>query len=158
MFGKLMSTSDDLMWRYYLLLTDLSTTKIDERRAQVTKGALHPKQAKIDLATRLVADFHGAAAADRAAAEFEARFTRKEFGDDVPVIRRPAGEMPAAKLLVALELAESTSDATRKIQQGALTVDGAKVTDPKWRFELVKGGLRLVKVGRRAVRVAGAEP
>ena len=78
MFGKLMSISDELMWRYYLLLTDLSREAIDELRRKVTDGSLHPKQAKVDLAKLVVGDFHSAAAADQAAEAFEARFSRGE--------------------------------------------------------------------------------
>ena len=79
MFGKIMSVSDDLMWRYYLLLTDLTEAEIEARQAQVASGALHPKQAKVELAKRIVADFHSPDAAAQAAADFDARFTRGEL-------------------------------------------------------------------------------
>lgn len=78
MFGKLMSISDELMWEYYRLLTDLSITAVDELKTRVSSGALHPKQAKIDLAKRIVTDFHSSAAADAAAGEFERVFAMKE--------------------------------------------------------------------------------
>src|SRR5688500_10453236 len=79
MFGKLMSISDELMWRYYTLLTDLSATDILQLRNRVSTGALHPKQAKVDLARRVVGDFHGAEHAAHAADEFERRFSRREL-------------------------------------------------------------------------------
>ena len=78
MFGKVMSVSDDLMWKYYTLLTDLGPVEISTLRSRVASGEVHPKQAKVDLAKRITADFHGAAAADRAADEFERRFAKKE--------------------------------------------------------------------------------
>jgi len=161
MFGKVMSTSDDLMWRYYLLLTDMTAVAIEQLKAQVATGAAHPRQVKVDLAKRIVTDFHAREAADQAAAAFDARFTRGELVEDelevVPVDVNDA-TISAAKLVFAAGLAESTSDATRKIQQGAVHIDREKVSDPKCRFEVVEGGLRLVKVGRRAVRVKLGKP
>jgi len=157
MFGKVMSISDDLMWRYYLLLTDASETEIAALKQRVATGESHPKQAKADLAARVVADFHSPEIASRAAAAFEARFTRRELNvDDLPILTCDVdGEsISAAKLVFTSGLAESTSDATRKIQQGAVQIDQAKVSDPKYRFAVVEGGLRIVKVGRRAVRVS----
>jgi len=154
MFGKLMSVSDDLMWRYYLLLTDLSAADIEDLRARVGVGAVHPKQAKVDLARRIVADFHSAEDADQAAAAFEARFTRGELAGDVPTVEVAWTEasMGLPKLLVAAGLATSASDATRKIQQGAVKVDRAKVTDIKCRIEAERQEF-VLEVGRRAVRI-----
>jgi len=83
MFGKLMSISDTLMWRYYLLLTDLGEPEINTLRARVTSGELHPKQAKVDLARRIVADYHSTADADRAAEEFERVHARGELPSDL---------------------------------------------------------------------------
>src|SRR5687768_11559507 len=87
MFGKVMSITDVLMWRYYLLLTDLSETEIGQLKARVADGSLHPKQAKVDLATRIVGDFHSREAATQAAQGFEARFVRGELvADELPVV------------------------------------------------------------------------
>jgi len=155
MFGKIMSIADDLMWRYYLLLTDFSSTEIDALKTRVASGATHPKQAKVDLATRIVADFHSTEAATRAAEAFEARFTRGELAiEDLPVVTVTQAEPPMAvsKLLVAAGLATSASDATRKIQQGGVRVDREKVTDIKARLTLAKSEV-LLQVGRRALRV-----
>src|SRR6186713_1885206 len=82
MFGKVMSISDDLMWRYYLLLTDESADGVARLRAEVASGKVHPKQAKVDLARKIVADFHSADAARQAAEQFEARFTRGELAPE----------------------------------------------------------------------------
>src|SRR5687767_4163931 len=79
MFGKLMSISDELMWKYYTLLTDLTPSEIEQLRFRVSAGDVHPKQAKVDLARRIVKDFHAAEAADRAAEEFDRRFAKKEI-------------------------------------------------------------------------------
>jgi len=154
MFGKLMSISDDLMWRYYLLLTDVSTAEVESLRQQVAAGSVHPKQAKVDLAKRIVADFHSSADADRAAAAFEARFTRGEIAaDSLPEVRvQTSGPMALSKLVVETGLATSTSEATRKIQQGGVKVDREKVTDIKTRIDPSRGSV-ILEVGRKAAKV-----
>ena len=160
MFGKLMSVSDDLMWRYYLLLTDLPESAVGDLRARVSSGALHPKQAKVDLAKRIVADFHSAPAAEQAAVGFEARFARGELAaDTLPEVSIECADasMGLAKLVVAAGLAASSSDASRKIQQGGVRVDRAKVTDIRARVEVGHQGV-VLEVGRRAVRVAFRSP
>jgi tyrosyl-tRNA synthetase len=149
-----MSISDDLMWRYYLLLTDVSTAEVESLRQQVAAGSVHPKQAKVDLAKRIVADFHSSAAADRAAAAFEARFTRGEIAaDSLPEVRvQASGPMALSKLVVETGLATSTSEATRKIQQGGVKVDREKVTDIKTRIDPSRGSV-ILEVGRKAAKV-----
>jgi tyrosyl-tRNA synthetase len=158
MFGKVMSISDDLMWRYYLLLTDLSQADIAAIRTDVEAGRRHPKQAKVELATRLVTDFHGAAAADAAAAAFEARFSRGELVvDDLPQVALALEEEPVAlsRLVVLAGLAASASDAARKAQQGGVRIDGDKVTDPRLKIDAGRLPLTL-EVGRRAIRIVAA--
>jgi tyrosyl-tRNA synthetase len=154
MFGKLMSISDELMWRYYLLLTDASAAEVDSLRRQVADGSLHPKRAKVDLAKRIVADFHSAGDADRAAEAFEAKFTRGELAaDSLPEVRVEAGASVAlSKLVVEAGLASSASEATRKIQQGGVRVDREKVTDIKTRIDPARGSI-ILEVGRKAVKV-----
>ena len=128
MFGKLMSISDELMWRYYLLLTDLTPADVAAVRARVESGALHPKQAKVDLATMIVADFHGAQDAARAAEQFDRRFAKKELPFDAATIELDDEEWEVSleKRLVRCGLAESASDARRKIQQGGVRINGEK--------------------------------
>jgi tyrosyl-tRNA synthetase len=128
MFGKLMSLSDELMWRYYLLLTDLTPAAVAALRTRVETGGLHPKQAKVELATTIVTDFHGGEAASHAAEQFERRFSRKELPTDVPTVELDQDEWnaPLAKRLVRCGLADSMSDARRKIQQGGVRVNGEK--------------------------------
>jgi tyrosyl-tRNA synthetase len=152
-FGKLMSISDELMWRYYLLVTDASEHEIGLLRKSVAEGALHPKAAKVALARRVVGDFHGVAEAARAAEAFEARFSRRELvAGDLPevVLAMGDGAIGLPRLVVEAGLAGSTSDAARKIKQGGVRLNGEKVTDVKGR---VGPGDVVLEVGRRAVRI-----
>lgn len=155
MFGKLMSVSDELMWRYYLLLTDLSETAIGKLKRDVAAGRSHPKQAKVDLARRIVSDFHGPADAGAAAEAFEAKFARGELDAgslaEVAVEVGPDG-IGLPKLVASAGLAVSTSEASRKVSQGGVKVDRQKVTDAKMRVDARRGSL-ILEVGRRAVRV-----
>jgi tyrosyl-tRNA synthetase len=155
MFGKLMSVSDELMWRYYLLLTDLSVDDIDALKARVSAGDLHPKQAKVDLATRIVADFHSAAGAAAAARGFDARFARRELEvESLPEVRVEVAEASVGlpKLVAEAGLAGSSSEASRKVRQGGVKVNRQKVTDIKTRVN-ADGRSLVLEVGRRAVRV-----
>jgi tyrosyl-tRNA synthetase len=155
MFGKLMSISDDLMWRYYELLTDLSASEILDLRNRVASGDLHPKQAKVDLALRVTADFHSADEARTAATDFERRFTRKELPQDVAIIALADDEWNASleKRLVRCGLAESMSEARRKIQQGGVRIDGEKAAlgapPPPNDYLLQAGKLAAVKVVKK---------
>jgi tyrosyl-tRNA synthetase len=155
MFGKLMSISDELMWRYYLLLTDLSQAEIDELQRRVGAGELHPKEAKVQLARLIVAGFHSEEDAQRAAAGFEARFSRGELDvDTLPHVdvRVSGGSIGVSRLIADAGLASSANAASQVITQGGVRIDGEKVTSVKLRIELRPEPL-LVEVGRRAVRV-----
>jgi tyrosyl-tRNA synthetase len=157
MFGKLMSISDALMWRYYRLLTDLTEADLSGLLGRVERGELHPKAAKIDLSRRIVAEFHDAAAADAAVAEFERVHARGELPSELREVRVEFGaeaDRALPRLLVDAGLAASTSEAGRKIQQGGVKVDGERVTDVKRRIG--RAALPLVlQAGRHAVRVTG---
>jgi tyrosyl-tRNA synthetase len=155
MFGKLMSISDELMWRYYLLLTDLDQVAIDRLRHQVTDGSVHPKQAKVDLAKLIVRDFHSAEAAEMAAEAFEARFVRGEVAvEDLQTVDLtvPDGGMALSRLIVEAGLATSASEATRKVQQGGVKVDRERANDARTRIPATRGTV-LLEVGRRIIRV-----
>ena len=155
MFGKLMSISDELMWRYYLLLTDLSQAAIDALKQQVGDGRVHPKQAKVDLAKLVVSDFHSPEAAAKAADTFEARFTRGEVAlDELPAVDVAVsdGAIALSRLIVEAGLATSASEATRKVQQGGVKVDREKADDARARISATRGTV-LLEVGRRMVRV-----
>jgi tyrosyl-tRNA synthetase len=160
MFGKLMSVSDELMWTYYELLTDRTPAQLASLKAQVTSGALHPRAAKVDLAKAIVTDFHSREAADAAAAEFDRIFVKKEAPDAVREIAIVAGAAPEGdtsstvyaadglnRVLVKCGLAESGSEATRKIKQGGVRIDGERIADFGWK---VPGpGEYLLQVGAR---------
>ncbi len=156
MFGKVMSVSDELMWRYYLLLTDESEASVNATRQHVSDGALHPKAAKMALAKRIVTDFHGAEAATGAQEAFEARFTRGELDSaslsQVAVVVPVGGSVPLSRVMVDAGLAASNSDATRKIQQGGVKLDREKVTVVTMRVDVGRPEL-LLEVGRKAVRL-----
>ncbi|MDA1306526.1 MAG: tyrosine--tRNA ligase [Acidobacteria bacterium] len=156
MFGKVMSISDDLMWRYYLLLTDDTTAQVDARRARVAAGDEHPKAAKVELARRVVADFHGGEAAQTAAEAFDARFSRNEIhADELVSFEIPLGTR-WTHVLVQTGNAASNSEATRKIQDGAVRVGELRVTDPRGVFD--HAGTHVLRVGRRACAVVAVTP
>jgi tyrosyl-tRNA synthetase len=155
MFGKLMSVSDTLMWRYYLLLTDLTASEVGALKARVESGALHPKQAKVDLARRIVSEFHDPSAAERAAAEFDRVHGKGELPSDLRDLAVDFGgetDRPLTKLLVDAGLASSTSEAGRKIQQGGVRVNGQRITRVTYRVDAADLPL-LLQAGRHALRV-----
>jgi tyrosyl-tRNA synthetase len=129
MFRKVMQVSDDLMWRYYLLLTDKSEAEIAQMRA-----GMHPMEAKIALGRTIVAEFHSPADADRAIEIFTRVVRHRELPADIPEVPLPDGvikdgSMRVDKLLAKVGLAESVSDAVRKIKAGAVEINGEKVKD-----------------------------
>ena len=154
MFGKLMSISDELMWSYHELLTDLSLAEIEALRARVASGAAHPKRVKVDLATRIVTDFHSAPAAEAAAEGFERRYARRELPTDVDdrSVSVAADGRRLSAIMVDAGLAKSGAAATRVISQGGVRVDGARVAD---RFHMVPADHPpfILQVGRRALRI-----
>ena len=156
MFGKVMSTSDELMWRYYLLLTDLSESDITALKARVVSGDEHPKQAKSALAQRIAGDFHGPAAAAEAAERFEKRARGEATGTE-PILEwtLPAESKPMRQVLVELKLATSGSDADRKLDQGAVTIDGERLPGrlAAQNTYLRRGAEHRLTVGRRVYRL-----
>ena len=160
MFGKIMSISDELMWSYHELLTDLSLGDIGALKSRVASGTAHPKRVKAELATRIVADFHSAGAARDAAEAFERRFARREVPTDAEEFRAriDAGEeRRLTSILVASDLAKSGAAAMRLIAQGGVKVDGARVSD---RFHMVPADHPpfVLQVGRNARRIQPFEP
>lgn len=148
-FGKIMSISDDLMFRYYELLSDLSMTEIEAMKQHITAGQLHPKAAKVRLAKEMVTRFHGAAAADEAERTFEQVFARHELPDEIEEVRVKATEAVVwvPKLLLDAGLVKSTSDGRRMIQQHAVSIDGKRVEDINATIPATEDVL--VKVGKR---------
>ena len=155
-FGKVMSISDDLMWRYFELLTDLTMPEIKSWREATAKGEVNPRDVKVALAKRIVADFHSGAAADVAEVDFIRRFRQKEIPDDVEERSVPAHDAgwDLSHLLVTVGMAESKAEARRLIQQGGVSVDGEKQTVVNSSTLWKPGMSTLIKVGkRRFVRV-----
>jgi len=148
-FGKVMSISDDLMYRYYELLSDLSMAEIGELKGKVAAGSLHPKAVKVQLAKEMVARFHNQAAAEDAERNFEQVFARHEMPDEIEEVQLSAteAEIWAPKLLMDAGLVKSTSDGRRMIQQNAVAIDGVKVEDINAMVS-AKGSI-LLKVGKR---------
>jgi tyrosyl-tRNA synthetase len=150
-YGKIMSISDELMWRYWTLCTDLAPAEVDALRRRVRAGEIHPKTAKTDLARRIVADYHGERAAEAAAAEFEKVFARKESPEEVREVRLPSGPEPiwVPRLLVTLGLAKSNGEARRLIEQGGVSLDGDRLSDPGREISARASASHLIKVGKR---------
>jgi tyrosyl-tRNA synthetase len=162
MFGKLMSISDDLMWRYYELLTDETTEGIERMKADVAAGKLHPMRAKKDLAKRIIADFHSSADAEQAEADWTKQFQKDEVPENLEEVKLAVSELSAgadgerttklAPLVVHAGLAASNAEATRKLKEGAVSVDGNKVNELYLR---VPNGANsfVLRVGKRMKRV-----
>jgi tyrosyl-tRNA synthetase len=150
-FGKVMSISDELMWRYYLLTTDLTPAEIASLRASVESGELHPMQAKRDLAKLIISEFHSPADAEAADESFRRVFSERQVPADVEEKRLPASAEPQllAKVLAAAELADSNKDAQRLIAQGGVLVDDEKVDNVKHALDAAAGKSYVVKVGKR---------
>ena len=151
MFGKLMSISDDLMWRYYLLCTGVSKDGIEQMKRLVAEKTLHPKKAKQGLAMRIITDFHGEAAAKEALDEFERVFSADGVPDDVPefTVAAADGKVFVPKLLVECGLAKSNGEAMRLIAQGGVQIDGKKVASGTREWDVKPGTTLLIKVGKR---------
>jgi len=148
MFGKLMSISDELMWRYFELLSFRPLAEIAALRREAS-GGRNPRDIKFELARELVARFHDAAAAERAQRNFTARVSEKAVPDDLPlrVIHVDGAGLRVANLLKEAGLAASTSEANRKIEEGAVRMDGARVTDRA--LTLGAGAEHVFQVGSR---------
>ena len=159
MYGKIMSISDEMMWRYYELLTDVQMGDIEK-----TKREAHPMQAKKELARRIVADFHSAEAAAQAGEDWAKQFQKDEVPEAAEEVPAPLSEIEASRdqagrvvikldrLLVKVGLAESNTDAARKLKQKAVRVENEVVTDP--RLILLETTTRLaLRVGKQ-LRIA----
>jgi len=144
MFGKIMSISDDLMINYYELLTD---EPVDKIKKDIKEGHLHPMKAKGNLAKIIVAKYRGRHEADKAAASFESVFSKKEVPQDIPIIKLEIDRIDILSLMKKANLAPSSSEAKRLLAQGAVTVDGKKITEPKASVSIDKKGC-VIKVGK----------
>ncbi len=135
MFGKLMSISDDLMWRYYLLLTDLAPKEVEDRQEGVERGKQHPLDAKKSLAVRIITDFHGPDAAAQAQRDWEIQFQQKSVPDVVHAYAPYPVPQPKElfRILADLRVFPSNSEAQRKMKGGAVQVDAGAPGAVQWR-------------------------
>ncbi|MBA3241189.1 MAG: tyrosine--tRNA ligase [Acidobacteria bacterium] len=156
MFGKVMSISDELMWRYYELLTDASVEEIARLHASAEAGERNPRDLKVELAKHIIADFHSPADADAAEEEFNRVFKRKEDPDEIEERTITATNWGLRALLVQTGLAASKAEAHRLIEQGGVSIDGLRITTVN-HIEPIKPGMTTtIKVGkRRFLRVRG---
>jgi tyrosyl-tRNA synthetase len=145
-FGKVMSISDELMWKYYLLCTDLTPSQIAERRAEN-----RPMESKKELAKSIIRDFYDADAAERAEAEFRRVFSERQAPTDIEAIALPASSDAqfVTKVIVAAGLAPTNKEAQRLIAQGGVLVDEEKVADIRATIDGSAGREYLLKVGKR---------
>ncbi|MFT5755679.1 MAG: tyrosyl-tRNA synthetase [Alteromonadaceae bacterium] len=148
MFGKIMSISDDLMWRYYELLSFKPLEEITAYKTKIAEGA-NPRDVKIDLAKELITRFHDEDAAQAAHDEFINRFQKGAMPENMPEIEliTENGEIAIANLLKDADLVTSTSDAMRMIKQGAAKIEGEKITDNK--LMVAAGTTAVYQVGKR---------
>jgi len=166
MYGKLMSISDELMWKYWTLLTDLRGSEIAAMQAEVASGTLHPMQAKKNLAFAITRDFHSQEAAEAAAENWTTQFQQRAVSEDVPVVQiaRDAEGLAApseqgngdalrmAKLLQLTGLAASAGEATRKLTENAVSINGVKSSERVIALDQL-GPNPVLRLGKRAVRV-----
>lgn len=146
MFGKIMSISDELMWRYYELLTDTSIDEVNAMKLRCRAGADNPRDLKVGLAKSIITDLHSKQAADQAEEEFNRRFVKKEVPDEVEEITVPSGSYPIAQLIADVGLATSKKEAKRLIEQGGVKINGKKVVTAA-DIEIDRNGV-LLQVGK----------
>jgi tyrosyl-tRNA synthetase len=166
MYGKLMSISDELMWRYWTLLTDLRGSEITQMQTDVVGGVLHPMQAKKNLAWTITRGFHSQEEADAAAEGWAKMFQQRGVSEDVPVVKialsaeglavlldlENGSTVRLPKLLQLAGLASSTGEATRKIAENAVSVDGEKFSG-KFLEGVRASNSHTLRLGKKSVRV-----
>ena len=159
MYGKVMSISDEMMWRYYELLTDVRAEQIAAMKGDAASGKAHPMALKKELARLIVADFHSADAAAKATEDWAKQFQKDQAPEEIETASVPFAEVSnregdgvrLAKLLVKIGFAASTSEADRKIKEGAVSVDGVKVSMPI--LKAPNGSTHTLRLGRKIKQV-----
>ena len=150
MFGKTMRVSDELMWRWYALLSDLLPSEQVALKAAVDNGSKHPRDVKVGLAKFLIKRFHSAAAAEAAEEEFNRIFVEKGMPDEVPEMKVAAvGEIALNVLMTQLGLTASNGEATRLIQGGGVQIDGEKVSDVRLKIKTEAGKTFVLRAGKK---------
>lgn len=150
MFGKTMRVSDQLMIRYYELLTDLTVDEIEQLKKDIASGVKHPRQVKVDLAKILITRFHSKEIAQKAEAEFNEIFVNKGLPDEVPEVSfSAASDVWICQIMKEAKLTESTSEAKRLIAGKAVEINGEKLLDEKKKFNLTPGLELIIKAGKK---------
>lgn len=145
MFGKLMSISDTLMWRYYDLLSFRSAAEIHQFKIDCQSGR-NPRDIKVLLAQEIVTRFHNSSAAEQALMEFEARFKQGAIPENIPEVNITGAPLGIAQILKQAQLTPSTTEANRNIEQGGVKIDSTKITDKTLRLN---AGIYVIQVGKR---------
>lgn len=149
MFGKTMRVSDELMFRYYELLTDMKPAEIVKLKADMVAGVKHPRQVKVDLAKFLVKRFHSQTAAQDAEDEFNRIFVDKGMPDSVEEFETTPQAIGLVQLMTLAGLSASNGEATRLITGGAVQIDQQKISDSKMKLELKSGQALVIKAGKK---------
>jgi tyrosyl-tRNA synthetase len=149
MFGKVMSISDDLMWRYYELLTDVRPDEIKRMSAEAEAGSRNPRGLKAELAKRIITDFHSVQEANTAEEEFNRIFKQKQTPDEIEERAVSDSRWKLPRLLVETALASSVGEARRLIEQGGVRLEGERVSDANYEVDLSAGRACLIQVGKR---------
>jgi tyrosyl-tRNA synthetase len=150
MFGKVMSISDELMWRYYTLVTDLTPAEVAQLKANVESGVKHPRDAKVELAKHIIADFHSQAAADHAEAEFNRRFREHQAPTDIETrtFSAETAKIKIADLLVQTGLVASKAEVRRLISQGGVRLNNERVGEAAAELDTTETKEVLLQVGK----------
>ncbi|WP_373999194.1 tyrosine--tRNA ligase [Bdellovibrio bacteriovorus] len=149
MFGKTMRISDDLMYRWYELLTDITAHQLSQLKTDVAEKRKHPREVKVNLAKFLIKRFHSEAAAQAAEDEFNRIFVDKGLPDDVPEFTTDAEEIGLPALMVKAGLVASNGEGSRLIQGGGVQIDSEKISDPKLKMNLKSGESFVIKAGKK---------
>lgn len=150
MFGKTMRISDDLMYRWYQLLTDIDANQLSQLRTDVAEKRKHPRDVKVALAKFLIKRFHSEAAAQAAEEEFHRIFVDKGLPDEIPDFEvAPEAQLGLAALMVKAGLVASNGEGSRMIQGGGVQIDGEKVSDPKLKIDLKSGESFVLRAGKK---------
>ncbi|MBL7557051.1 MAG: tyrosine--tRNA ligase [Bdellovibrionaceae bacterium] len=150
MFGKTMRVSDELMYRYYELLSDITGSQLEQLKRDVKSGAKHPRQVKVDLAKFLVTRFHSASDANNAEDEFNRIFVQKGLPDTIDEKKvKPAKDVALNQLMTHLGITQTNSEASRLIEGGGVSIDSEKVSNAKLRIDLDAGKEFILKAGKK---------
>ncbi len=149
MFGKIMSISDELMWKYYELLTDVSVDEVNSLRFKCESDAMNPRDAKVALAKKIIEDFHSAEAAETAEQSFVNQFSKGQMPDEIDEVSVDSQNYKLIDLLLQTNLTASKGEARRLVEQGGVKIDGEKISDTSAEIEVTAESSFVIQVGKR---------